>query len=83
MTVEYFLIDAPHTVPDEYAAWVQAKNRHHALFLEFITKCKGRTDADALAMETLALAAAAEAQRLEIVARQAWAKKFHIQRDSI
>jgi len=28
MTVDWFLVDAPHVAPDEFAAWEAAKKRH-------------------------------------------------------
>ena len=67
MAVEFFLIDAPHAVPAEFAAWVAAKERHREVFLQVL---------DGRALEASAVAAAAEADRLEQVARQAWARSL-------
>ena len=32
MTVDYFLIDGPHSVPVEFQAWAAAKDRYMAIF---------------------------------------------------
>ncbi len=70
MTVDYFLIDAPHTVPQEFAAWEAAKERHHAVFLRCIDAPDG--SAERAALDAEGKAAKIEATRLERVARQAW-----------
>lgn len=32
MTVDYFLIDGPHSVPVDFQAWAAAKDRYMAIF---------------------------------------------------
>jgi hypothetical protein len=72
MAVESFLIDAPHVVPSEFAAWEAAKQRHRELFLQVLAlDPKGTSDR---VLEGAAIKAAAEADRLEQVARQVWAR---------
>lgn len=72
MAVDYFLIDGPHTVPQEFSAWERAKEQHHAIFLQAIAE-----DLDSEAGRELELQgqkAAAEVLRLERIAREAWAR---------
>lgn len=70
MTVDYFLIDGPHVVPQEFRAWEAAKEHHLAIFLRCIDAEAGSTEQTALDAE--GVAAKAEADRLENIARQAW-----------
>lgn len=70
MTVDWFLIDAPHTVPQEFAAWEAAKERHCAVFLRCIDAPDGSTERAVLDVE--GRAEKIEADRLERIAREAW-----------
>jgi len=73
MTVDYFLIDGPHSVPREFAAWELAKEQHKAIFQRAIAAEYGSElfrDLDQQGQK-----AAAEADRLEQIAREAWAKR--------
>ena len=36
MTVDYFLIDGPHSVPVEFQAWAAAKDRYMAIFRAWV-----------------------------------------------
>lgn len=77
MTVDYFLIDAPHTAPQEFAAWVAAKERHRAMF----GRCIDAPDSSAerASLDSEGKAAKIEADRLEQVARQAWRRVVPMQ----
>ncbi|ABM33251.1 hypothetical protein QRO08_11435 [Paracidovorax citrulli] len=68
MAVDYFLIDAPESVPDEFNAWVVAKNRHFSLFDEYMSAGSDRRSE----ISVIACAAKVEADRLEGIARRAW-----------
>ncbi len=72
MAVEFFLLDAPHVVPADFAAWEAAKQRHRALFLQVLA-LDGK-DARYHELEAEAVEAAAVAYRLEQAARQAWSR---------
>lgn len=71
MTVDWFLVDAPHVAPDEFAAWEAAKKCHMHLFL-CLTRANERSD-EWIALELAAREAQAECDRLENVARTVWA----------
>lgn len=73
MTVDWFLIDAPHVVPCEFEAWEAAKERHRAVFLRCIDAQDG--SAEQAALEAEGQAAKVEADRLEQIARETWAKQ--------
>lgn len=73
MTVDYFLIDAPHTVPQEFATWQAAKEHHRAVFLRCIDAQDG--SAERAALDAEGQAAKIEADRLERAARRAWSNK--------
>ncbi|WP_375576585.1 hypothetical protein [Paracidovorax oryzae] len=68
MAVDYFLIDAPESVPDEFNAWMVAKKRHFSLFDEYMSASSDRRGE----MSVMAAAANVEADRLEGIARDAW-----------
>jgi len=70
MTVDFFLIDAPRTVPQEFQAWAAAKDHHRAVFLRCVAAENGSVEQARLDAE--GRAAKAEAARLEQVARTAW-----------
>lgn len=72
MAVDYFLIDGPHTVPQEFAAWEQAKEQHYAIFLQAIAADPNSEAGRALDLQ--GEKAAAEVSRLERIAREAWAR---------
>lgn len=74
MTVDFFLIDAPHAVPQEFRAWGAAKERHRAVFLRCVDAVAGSAEQTALDAE--GQAAKHEADRLEQVARTAWLHKL-------
>lgn len=71
MTVDYFLIDAPETVPIHFAAWEQAESvwREASDRLFSLDVWQG-PEFEALNNE--ASAAKREADRLERVCRSAW-----------
>lgn len=72
MTVDWFLIDAPHTVPSEFAAWEAAKENHRAIFFR---ACKAEIgSAEFVALDAAGREAVAEVARLEQIARDAWMK---------
>lgn len=70
MTVDWFLVDAPGTVPQEYQAWFAAKERHHEVFLRCCAAPVGSEEQAALDAEGKVLKA--EVDRLEQIARDAW-----------
>ena len=70
MTVDFFLIDAPHTVPQEFKAWEAAKAHHRAVFLRCVDAEDGSAEQSRLDAE--GRAAKGEADRLEQAARTAW-----------
>lgn len=74
MTVDWFLVDAPHIVPQEFAAWEGAKAHHHAVFLRCLNAPAGGEEQAALDGE--GRAAKAEADRLEQIAREAWKRQL-------
>lgn len=71
MTVDWFLIDAPHVVPREFEAWEAAKEHHRAVFRRCLAAPAG--GADQAALDAEGQAAKIEADRLEQIAREAWA----------
>ena len=73
MTVDWFLIDAPHVVPEEFQAWDAAVKRHHSVFLRCCEAPEGSDEQVALDAEGVRLKA--EADRLERIARSAWEHK--------
>ncbi len=70
MAVDWFLIDAPYEVPDEFSAWQSASARLNALILRIVDVRPG-TDAF-VNLQGAARDAKLEADRLEIKARAAW-----------
>ncbi|MDF6970136.1 hypothetical protein NMT62_24265, partial [Escherichia coli] len=86
MTVDFFLIDAPHTVPQEFQAWEAAKAHHRAVFLRYVDAEDGSAEQSRL--DTEGRAAKAEADRLEQAARTAWLRakrqsvEIHINNDT-
>ena len=70
MTVDYFLIDGPHSVPVEFQAWTDAKDRYMAIFRAWGAAA---ADSDEIAeLDRAGRAAQAVADDLERVARAAW-----------
>ena len=70
MTVDYFLIDGPHSVPVEFQAWAAAKDRYMAIFRAWGAAA---ADSDERAeLDRAGRAAQAVADDLERVARAAW-----------
>ncbi len=86
MTVDFFLIDAPHAVPQEFQAWEAAKAHHRAVFLRCVDAEDGSAEQSRL--DTEGWAAKAEADRLEQAARTAWLRakrqsvEIHINNDT-
>ncbi len=78
MTVDFFLIDAPHAVPQEFQAWAAAKDHHRAVFLRCVAAEAG--SAEYARLDAEGQAAKTEAARLEQVARAAW---LHALRQSV
>lgn len=72
MTVDWFLVDAPHVVPQEFQAWEAAKERHLAVFLRCCDAPAGSVEQAALDAEGRAIKI--EVDNLEKVARAAWEK---------
>lgn len=72
MAVDFFLIDAPHAVPEEFRAWEAAKAQHRAVFLRCISA--QAVSAEQTALDAEGRAAQTEADRLERVAREAWSR---------
>lgn len=70
MTVDFFLINASHAVPQEFQAWEAAKAHHRAVFLRCVDAEDGSAEQSRLDAE--GRAAKAEADRLEQAARTAW-----------
>lgn len=78
MTVDFFLVDAPHVVPVEFAAWRAAQDRHDAIVLEYLglpAGAPGLAELDQAGRE-----AGAESRRLEEIARQAWTTRNRLNR---
>ena len=73
MAVDYFLIDGPSAVPVEFAAWQAAKKLHFDLFEKAIAL--KAADPRTAELNQAGEMAAAEAVRLERVAREAWLAK--------
>ena len=73
MTVDWFLIDAPHVVPAEFRAWEAAKAHHRTVFLRCVD-AQGDS-AEQAALDAEGQAAKIEADRLEQIAREAWKLK--------
>lgn len=74
MAVEYFLIDAPTAIPQEFAAWEDAKAQHLAIFWKCVEAPDGSAEKEALEEE--GRAAKIKADSLEQAARQAWLEKL-------
>ncbi|CAM5534091.1 hypothetical protein AFAE65S_00113 [Alcaligenes phenolicus] len=72
MTVDWFLIDAPHVVAAEFQAWEAAKAHHRAVFLRCID---AQDSAERAALDAEGQAAKIEADRLEQIAREAWKRQ--------
>jgi len=70
MAVDWFLVDAPHSVPQEFKAWDAAKKRHQAVFLRCCDASDGSPERAALNEEGQSLKI--EVDRLEKIARDAW-----------
>ena len=70
MTVDYFLIDGPHSVPVEFQAWTDAKDRYMVIFRTWMTAGAGSDER--IALDKAGRAAQAVADDLERVARAAW-----------
>lgn len=70
MAVDFFLIDAPHVVPREFAAWEAAKEYHRHVFLRCIDAEEG--SAERATLDAEGQAAKIESDRLEQIAREAW-----------
>ena len=70
MTVDYFLIDGPHSVPVEFQAWTDAKDRCMVIFRTWVAAGAGSDERDEL--DKMGRAAQAVADGLERVARAAW-----------
>ncbi len=71
MAIDWFLIDAPHVVPAEFAAWEAAKAHHRTVFLQCI---EAQDSAERAALDAEGRAVKIEADRLEQVARDAWTR---------
>lgn len=72
MTVDYFLIDGPHTVPAEFRAWNAAKERYMVIFRAWVAAAAGSDERAEL--DKAGRAAQAVADELESVARAAWGR---------
>ena len=70
MTVDYFLIDGPHSVPVEFQAWTDAKDRYMVIFRTWMTAGAGSDER--IELDKAGRAAQAVADDLERVARAAW-----------
>ena len=77
MAVDYFLIDAPHTVPEEMEAMHAAYERWRAVFHRWYDAKLGSAERAKLDIEGTVLMK--EVDRLEQVARAAWLKKIEAQ----
>lgn len=80
MAIDWFLLDAPHLVPEEFKAWESARGRHRAVFLRSCNMQLSSADLAALDIEGKAIKV--EVDRLEQDARQAWLRKLHEDRES-
>lgn len=86
MTVDFFLIDAPRAVPQEFKAWEAAKEHHRGVFLRCVDAEAG--SAEQASLDAEGWAAKVEADRLEQVARTAWLRalrqsvEIHIKDDT-
>ncbi|MFP3709701.1 hypothetical protein SB783_37440 [Paraburkholderia sp. SIMBA_009] len=76
MAVDWFLVDARHAVPAEFAAWEVATERHRALVYRAIDAEEGGEEYAAL--EAAGLEAKREADRLEQIARDAWKRTWRV-----
>ncbi|MGO4333216.1 hypothetical protein [Cupriavidus sp. M-11] len=73
MTVDWFLIDAPRVVPDEFSAWEVAESQWIELFYRLLdAKAGSHAERE---LEHQVMAAKREADRLEQVARAIWARE--------
>lgn len=73
MTVDWFLIDGPHSAPNEFAAWAKAREHHIQLALNYLALCNAKAPLDACAeAERVAVAAKAHADLFEVTARDMW-----------
>ncbi|GKS91586.1 hypothetical protein [Acidovorax sp. SUPP2539] len=71
MAVEFFLIDAPHTVPVEHAAWQEALARWR-IAADRVFNCESWDNSQFERLNHAAVEAKQEADRLEQIARAAW-----------
>ena len=69
MAVDFFLIDAPHVVPVEFAAWRAAETRFGNIVMRW---CDAKSDAEKAALDCEGRVVKAEVDRLLLVARRAW-----------
>jgi len=69
MAVDFFLIDAPHVVPVEFAAWRAVETRFDDIVMRW---CDADSDAEKAALDFESRVVKAEADRLYQVARRAW-----------
>lgn len=72
MTVDWFLVDAPQVVPQEFKAWEAAKERHRDVVLRCCDAAPGSIEQATLDAEGQTLKI--EVDGLEKIARSAWAK---------
>ena len=72
MTVDYFLIDGPHSVPVEFQAWTDAKDRYMVIFRTWVAAGAGSDER--VQLDKAGRAAQAVADDLERVARAAWGR---------
>ena len=70
MTVDYFLIDGPHSVPVEFQAWSDAKDRYMVIFRTWVAAGAGSDER--VQLDKAGRAAQTVADDLERVARAAW-----------
>ena len=73
MAVDFFLIDAPHVVPEEFSAWEAAKKQRHEIFLR---ACDASDQDEIAALDVQARALKEEEDGLKKVAYAAWEKKL-------
>ncbi|GKT26903.1 hypothetical protein [Acidovorax sp. SUPP3334] len=76
MAVEFFLIDAPHTVPVEHAAW-QAALARWRIAADRVFQCESWDNSQFERLNQVAVDAKHEADRLEQVTRMAWRSAPH------
>ena len=73
MSVDWFLMDAPHVVPHEFQAWETARKRHNAIAFRCCDAVTG--SAEQAALDAEGQAAKIEVDRLEQIARETWIRK--------